>query len=548
MARTPTSSPLGFRPVTTRRAVLASASAGGLVALSAGGAGQPAGANVVPGPLRRDPFTLGVASGDPAPDGFVIWTRLAPDPMAEDGRGGMPPRAQPVRWEVATDDRFRDVVRRGRVDALARAAHAVHVEVAGLAPGREYFYRFRTARWLSRTGRALTAPAPGSMPASLAMSFVSCSQLEHGFFTAYRRLAQDRPDVVVHLGDYLYEYERDVSVARSGNVRDHDGPETVTLADYRRRHAQYKLDPDLQEAHAAAPWLVVWDDHEVENNWAGRVPEEESTPVGFDQRLAAAFRAYYEHLPLRATSVPRGLHLQLFRRVRWGRLASFHLLDTRQYRDDQACGDGERACAAADDPSRTILGARQEAWLLDGLRTSGARWDLLGQQVFFSPVDVDPGPATVTNMDTWSGYTAARRRVTQGWVDADVRNAVVLTGDVHNHWAAQVPLDAGDPTSRPVGVELVCSSVSSGGDGSEGDGTHATFAANPHVRFYDDLRGYVRTTITPDRLDADFRCVPRVSRPGLPAFTRRSYAVEDRDPTLHLTADSRSTRSTRSEA
>jgi alkaline phosphatase D len=522
--------------LTTRRAVLASASAGALVALSAGATGTRAVATA--GPLRSDPFTLGVASGDPWPDGFVIWTRLAPEPLAEDGLGGTPARRHPVQWQVAADEAFRDVVRRGRVESAPQRAHAVHVDVTGLRPGREYFYRFRVDGWISPTGRALTAPDPGSMPQALAMSFVSCSQLEHGWFTAYRRMAEDRPDLVVHLGDYTYEYPAFVSRAASGNVRHHDGPETVTLADYRRRYAQYKTDPDLQLAHATAPWLVIWDDHEVENNWADEVPEEESTPLGFRQRREAAFRAYYEHLPLRRSSVPRGLDLQLYRRLHWGRLASFHLLDTRQYRDDQVCGDGEKACPEADAEHRSITGDEQERWLLDGFRRSRARWDLLAQQVFFSRVDVDPGPETVVSMDTWNGYVASRRRVTQGWLDAGVRNPVVLTGDVHDHWAAEIEADFSRPTGKPVGTELVCSSITSGGDGEDNArGTHPAFAENPHLKFFNDQRGYVRTTIRPDRMDVDFRTLARVSLPGAEAVTRRSYAVEDRDPTLHQTSD-----------
>lgn len=202
--------------------------------------------------LRRDPFTLGVAAGDPEPDGFVIWTRLAVDPLAEDGLGGMPRRRIPVAWQVATDERFRRVVRRGVVQTDAERGFAVHVEVDDLEPSREYWYRFSTGPFLSRSGRALTAPRPGSMPSALAMSFVSCSQFEHGLFTAYRRLAEDRPDLVLHLGDYQYEYRAGAYVAPGGNVRDHDGPETTTLQGYRQRHAQYKTDLDLQEAHAAA--------------------------------------------------------------------------------------------------------------------------------------------------------------------------------------------------------------------------------------------------------------------------------------------------------
>ena len=526
---------------TSRRSVLVAGALAGCAALPLV-RGLDTRATAAAAPLRGDPFTLGVASGDPSPDGFVIWTRLALDPLALDGTGGMPSRRRPVQWQLATDERFRQVVRRGQTYAGPGSGHAVHVELRGLEPGREYFYRFRTGRALSRTGRALTAPAAGSMPSALAMSFVSCSQYEHGFFAAYARLAEDRPDLVLHLGDYQYEYTKDTYVSPTGNVRDHDGPETVTLANYRQRHAQYKTDEDLQDAHAVAPWLVVWDDHELDNNWADETPENIESVPGFLDRRAAAFQAYYENMPLRRTSVPHGIDMQLYRRVGWGQLASFHLLDTRQFRDDQACGDGYDDCPGASSRRRSITGNSQERWLLDNFTTSTARWDVLGQQVFFAQRDSDAGPLTVTSMDAWDGYTASRRRITRGWMDADVRNPVVLTGDVHAHWASELTLDYADPDAPSVGTELVCSSITSGGDGlDEPTGTHPWFAQNPHLRFWNNLRGYVRTTITPQQMDVDFRCVPLVTEPDADAFTRRSYAIVDGDRTLHQTADNPST-------
>jgi alkaline phosphatase D len=377
------------------------------------------------------------------------------------------------------------------------------------------------------------------------MSFVSCSQFEHGWFTAYRRLAEDRPDLVLHLGDYQYEYRRDTYVASTGNVRDHEGPETVTLANYRQRHAQYKTDPDLQEAHAVAPWLAVWDDHELDNNWADEAHEKPQIPQpDFLERRAAAFRAYYENMPLRATSKPQGIDMQLYRRLRWGDLVTFHMLDTRQYRDDQGCGDGFRTdCPAAVDPVRSITGPEQEAWLIDGFNSSTARWDLLGQQVFFAQRDSNSGPAKRTSMDAWDGYVASRDRITRGWVDAGVRNPVVLTGDVHTHWANELKVDYDDPTSQTVGAELVCSSITSGGDGADSDPARHPWAEwNPHLRFYNSLRGYVNTTITPDQMDVDFRCLPRVSQPGAEAFTRASFTIVDGEPGLHQTADNPSAR------
>ncbi len=285
--------------------------------------------------MPADPFTLGVASGEPAPDGVVLWTRLAPDPLADDGLGGMPPRSVEVEWEIATDDRFSTVEQRGVVTATPESAHSVHVEPVGLRPGADYFYRFRAEGFLSPSGRTRTAPAPDAS-ATLTMCVASCSNLEHGWFTAYRRLAEETPDLVVHLGDYQYEF-----AGRDGGVRRHAGPETVTLADYRRRYAQYKTDPDLQAAHAVAPWLVVFDDHEVADNWADETPEQPAPD--FPARRAAALRAYYENMPLRSSAMPHGAAMQLFRRVDWGALATFHMLDTRQYRSDQACGDAYRS-------------------------------------------------------------------------------------------------------------------------------------------------------------------------------------------------------------
>ncbi|MBO4163373.1 alkaline phosphatase D family protein [Micromonospora antibiotica] len=525
----------------SRRTVLLSGAALGAASVTAG---LPTSADAADGRPARPvgtarhrpliwPFTLGVASGDPDHEGVVLWTRLAPQPLAGDGLGGMPDRTVEVQWEVAADELFRHVVQRGTATARPESAHSVHVELTGLLPGREYFYRFRAEGHLSPTARTRTAPDPASLPAALAMGFVSCSHYEQGYFTAYRRLAESAPELILHLGDYQYEYAREYGPDRP---RGHEGPETRTLAGYRQRHAQYKTDPDLQAAHAVAPWAVVFDDHEVENNWAGAVPEEPDP--NFLARRAAAFQAYHENMPLRRASVPRGPDIALHRRLRWGRLATFHLLDTRQFRDDQACGDGYRDCPAAADPGRTITGTAQEQWLLDGFRRSDTRWDLLAQQVFFAARDRDPGPTRLTSMDAWDGYLASRDRITRGWVNAGVRNPVVLTGDVHAHWAADLKLDYLDPGARTVGVELVCSSVTSGGDGFDSaSGSHPWLRTNPHLRFQNDLRGFVRTTITPAQLSADFMVLPYVSRAGAPAYPRASFVVEDRVPGLHQTGD-----------
>ncbi|MFT7838460.1 alkaline phosphatase D family protein [Saccharothrix sp. BKS2] len=496
----------------TRRALIAGgvASAGATIL-------APAVANAL-----AYPFTLGVASGEPAPDGFVIWTRLAPSPLAADGLGGMAADPVTVEWQVATDNRFTQVVRSGSTVATRDWAHSLHVEVTGLQPGREYSYRFRAAGHISPVGRGVTAPAPGTSPA-LTMLFASCSHYEEGYFTAYRRMAEENPDLVLHLGDYIYE-----GAATTTRVRGFAPSAEITgLADYRVRHAQYKTDVDLQAAHAAAPWLVVWDDHEVENNYADLVRANTSPAGDFRARRAAAYKAYYEHMPLRPAQRPVAEDMQLYRRVRWGGLATFHMLDTRQHRADQACGDGTKVCADADDPARTLTGATQEAWLLDGMRQRLGTWDFLGQQVFFAQKLASADGAR--SMDSWDGYTANRDRLQRGWDSAGLRNTVVLTGDVHRSWAADLLLDY-DARDRVIGTELVTTSITSGGDGNAAD--NGLSALNPHVRFYKNLRGYVRTRTTSTRVDVDFRFVDRVTTRDYPVRTLQSYVVEAGNPGL----------------
>jgi len=468
------------------------------------------------------PFTLGVASGEPVADGFVIWTRLAPSPLNADGLGGMGTASVAVEWQVATDQRFTQIARSGTATATQSWAHSVHVEVTGLQPGREYFYRFRAAGHISPVGRGVTAPAVGTSP-SLTMLFASCAHFEEGYFTAYRRMAEENPDLVLHLGDYIYE-----GAATTTKVRKFaPGAEIAGLADYRVRHAQYKTDVDLQAAHAAAPWLVVWDDHEVENNYANLVRANTSPAGDFKARRAAAYKAYYEHMPLRAAQAPVGENMQLYRRVRWGSLATFHMLDTRQYRDDQACGDGTQVCAEADDPARTLLGGTQEAWLLDGMRQKLGTWDFLGQQVFFAQKLASAAGAK--SMDSWDGYSANRGRLQRGWDAAGLRNTVVLTGDVHRSWAANLMNDYATQ-DRIVGTELVTTSVTSSGDGNATD--TGLSSLNPHVKFYKNLRGYVRTVTTPTRMNVDFRFLDRVTTRDYPVRTLQSYVVQAGNPGL----------------
>ncbi|GAB3603018.1 alkaline phosphatase PhoD [Kineococcus gypseus] len=523
-------SPLCAAPSLARRSVL-----GGGAVLGAGlltAAGWPGERGLA------DPFTLGVASGEPAPDGFVLWTRLAPEPYAEDGRGGMPDRDVPVQWEVSRDPQFRRVVRRGTEVAPAALGHSVHVELYGLRPGREYWYRFRVegrTTHTSPTGLTRTAPDPRTLGTPLTMAFASCAQYEHGWFTAYRRLAEEQPDVVVFLGDYIYEYQANDYVAATGNVRDHFGPETTTLAGYRQRHAQYKADPDLQAAHAVAPWIVTWDDHEFENNYADMVAEEQEpypTLEQFKQRRAAAYQAYYENMPLRRSAAPRGADMRLYRRLGWGQLATFHVLDTRQHRSDQPNGDTfPTAGPERDDPQRSILGVEQRDWLLDGLGSSAAVWDVLAQQVMVHEHDYVPGVDRGFNPDSWDGYTADRQRLLDGFAERGVENPVVLTGDVHKSYAADLTRNPTDANAEPIGVELVCTSITSGGDGTDGYGADQ-LTDNPDLKLADDRRGYAVARLDAQQLRVDFRTLPRVSQPGAAVQTRASFVVEAGDPGL----------------
>jgi alkaline phosphatase D len=473
------------------------------------------------------PFQLGVASGDPDANSVVLWTRLAPSPLNADGQGGMANADVAVDWQVSTTSTFGTLVASGTVTAHYAQAHSVHVIAGGLQPDAEYYYRFRAQGHISPVGRTRTAPAIGTLGRDFTMAFASCAHYESGYYNAYRSMADDRPDLILHLGDYIYE-----GGATSGALRQHAGAsEIVSLADYRRRYAQYKSDPDLQAAHQIAPWLVVPDDHEVENNYANMTRADSSpalTTAQWTARRTAAYQAYYENMPLRPANANSGNSIALYRRVRWGQLATFHMLDTRQFRNDQACGDGWKVCADADLAGRSLPGTAQEAWLLDGLGQHLGTWDIIGQQVFFARQFDASGAG---NMDAWDGYRASRSRIQQGWVDRGVRNPLVLTGDVHASWANNIKADYANTASANIGTELVCTSITSGGNGSATT-TIPNAATNPHIKFYSNRRGYVRTRITPAQVTADFRGVSSVTEHGVAATTVKSFAILDGQPGL----------------
>lgn len=487
-------------------------------------------------PLQHDPFALGVASGDPTPDGVVLWTRLLPtqhgdlsDPFT-------------VRWELADDPAFRRIVQRGQATALPALGHSLHVELTGLAPARWYHYRFMLGDAISATGRTRTAPAADAMDAHLRIAFASCQRWEHGHYAAWRHLCADQPDLVLFLGDYIYEYAS--PPATTGLARVHALRHASTLADFRDRYALHKSDPALQAAHAACPWAVTWDDHEVQNDYAGAQGKgSQGDPVAFLALRSAAWQAFYENMPLRAASLlaPDFGALQVYRRLRWGRLAQVHLLDTRQHRQWQACRPADTGgaaavrpqdCAAHADPQRTLLGAAQEQWLDAGLAADAqhdrTRWSVIAQQTLFSPRRY---PSGVVSTDSWDGYPGARARLLQSLARHAPRNSVLLGGDIHQNYVCKVLADAGADGQQPAGPVVAsefCGTSISSRAGTTQDKVDAIARHNPHVLLARcDQRGYGLADITPQHWTTSLRVVDDPLRADSGASTLARFVVED---------------------
>jgi alkaline phosphatase D len=497
------------------------------------------GLRVAPSPtaLKQDPFPLGVASGDPLPDGFVLWTRLAPDPMSHDPQavGGLGVGDILLDFEIAEDPLMRSIVRRGFARAEAAFAHSVHLEVGGLQPGRPYWYRFMSSEAESAIGCARTAPGAGQSLDSFRFGFVSCSNYEQGYFSAYRHLAAEAPDLVLFLGDYIYET---VQPKLGPAVRRHsDGAVPTTLAGYRNRYAQYRLDPDLQALHAAAPALTIWDDHEVQNDYAGEWASNFQPPAQFLQQRAAAYQAFYEHMPLRPSrclsqgAVP-GAAMRIYDRYNFGDLVSFSMLDGRQYRSREACyapphGGGQvvtaKQCPELIDPARSLLGAAQERWLYDGLAQSRARWNVIGQTVLMAPLhDNHPGTDAHEWTEAWDGYPAARSRLLDHIAASNVANPVVLSGDNHAFWANELK-DERDGTT--IATEFVATSITSPGPHYES--VAKWLPSNPQIRFFESRkRGYAVADVTSERMITRFQAISDVTDPGASVSTLASFAIE----------------------
>lgn len=508
--------------------------AGGLVLL-AGSASGP----VWSQGLGADPFTLGVASGDPAPDGFVIWTRLAIRPL-EYG-GGMPSRIVPVGWEVAEDDGFRRIVASGEAPARPELGHSVHIEVEGLKPGARYWYRFSAAGETSRTGTVRTAPAAGARVDRVRLGVAGCQHYEQGLYTAYRHLSQEPDlDAIFHYGDYIYEGAAGKGCPVGADktrtcFREHVGGELYSLDDYRRRYAQYKTDPDLQAAHAAAAFMASYDDHEVDNNWAGDDDQDATPREVFRLRRAAAMQAWYENMPVRRGQFPVAGGLRMHRRIDYGDLLRTHVLDTRQFRSGQICGSRalDRCLPADAAPRPSILGDAQTAWLEQGL-SGEMRWNLLAQQVMVMPFLY---PATRaagrTNTDSWSGYAASRERLVAAIAARKLTNVVIATGDVHQHHAGVVPAREDAWDGPAAATEFVSSSISSGGDGEAISAAWKGVPAdNPHCKLFDARRGYQLFDIGRDLWRTEVKVVDRVTTPGGALSTVARFAVDRRRPGL----------------
>ncbi|MGP3951091.1 alkaline phosphatase D family protein [Streptomyces sp. 7N604] len=522
---------------TRRTVVKAAAASAALIPLTAAGTSAMAAEPAAPA------FLHGVASGDPLPDGVLLWTRVTPSPEAVPGSGKGPEVT--VDWQIAEDKSFSKVVASGATSARAASDHTVKVDVRGLRPATPYFFRFTAGGVQSPVGRTRTTPAHDDTAHAIRFGVVSCANWESGWFSAYRHLAARTDlDAVLHLGDYIYEYAAGEYPAQKYVVRPHSPAHEITgLADYRVRHATYKTDPDLQALHAAHPVVAIWDDHEFANDaWSGGAENHTEGAEGeWAQRVAVAKQAYFEWLPVRTSTEGT-----TYRRLRFGKLADLHLLDLRSFRSQQSTvGNGD-----VDDPDRTITGRAQLDWLKSGLSSSDASWKLVGTSVMISPVAFGSVPAHLleplaellglpkeglaVNVDQWDGYTDDRRELLAHLRDGGLTNTVFLTGDIHMAWANDVPVKAATyPFSPSAATEFVVTSVTSDNlddilhvppQSVSPAAVAAIKAANRHVKWLDmDSHGYGVLDVTAERAQMDYYVISDKTDPNASAEWTRSY-------------------------
>lgn len=497
--------------------------------------------------FQSNPFALGVASGSPTHDSVVLWTRLV--------ESGLDSRPVTVRWEVADDDKFTRIAQSGQHLATADLGHSVHVELQNLQPDRWYFYRFMAGDAISSIGKTRTFPKAGASADKLKIAYASCQRWEAGYFTAYKHMLAEKLDAVLFLGDYIYEYPGNpVSAVRLPSSTSSLGF-VLTLDDYRSRYAQYKSDVDLQAMHAACPWLLTWDDHEVQNDYASLTAGDSgiadifSNPADFAMRRAAAYQAYYENMPIRASTLTKslagltsGAEMRIFQRVDVGQLASFYMLDPRQYRDRQACSkDGKLGASMVNpakctdwlDPKRTMLGAQQESWLsveLASAKQRGSTWNVLAQSTLFGLRDNTPGDGQSFFNDGWDGYAPARKRLTDALQKNTVQNAVMLGGDVHENWVGYLKADysqtAAAQAAPAIGVEFCGTSITSTAGSSAVEKTPERLVENPHFVFADaKFRGYGVVEFTPKQLTTSLRVVDNVRAKTTTPSTLAQFVV-----------------------
>jgi alkaline phosphatase D len=495
--------------------------------------------------ISSNPFTLGIASGSPTNDGMVLWTRLAPSVLL--GANSLGADNITVRWEIAHDESFTRIVQSGQAQALAQLAHSVHVEVVGLEAGRGYFYRFMVGEWTSTIGRTRTLPAIDAPAGKFRIAYASCQRWEHGYYSAYHHMLADQPDLVLFLGDYIYEYPNASNAVRKPNATS-SGGWTITLEDYRSRYALHRSDPHLQAIHAACPWAVIWDDHEVQNDYAGLSAGDGQAAPDFAARRAAAYQAFYEHMPLRASVFTRSLaglsekpaaEMRIYGQLRLGALGNLYLLDPRQYKDTQVCtkeSDGKAGsvnpaqCPEWNDPKRSFLGAAQEQWLAQSLakNASGGGWQILAQSTRFGARDSRAsGSSHSYSNDNWDGYNAARTRLTDALQKSGSKNNVMLGGDVHENWVGHIKADYAKASSANIGTEFCGTSITSRQSASStNDKVSERLARNPHFIFADaEKRGYGLADFSAQKLQVSLRAVSDVTSKDATVQTLAQFAV-----------------------
>lgn len=488
------------------------------------------------------PFSMGVASGSPTSDSIVLWTRL--DPHALEA-AGLSQQAVPVRWQLAQDEKFSDILAQGVIQATPALGHSIHAEVSALQPDHHYFYRFICGSATSTTGRTKTFPHAGDASVKrLRLAYASCQQWGNGYFNAYRHMLDENLDLVMFLGDYIYEYP----VSRPKDIRPTTGGWVTTLEDYRKRYALHKSDPDLQAIHAAVPWISTWDDHEVQNDYAGtrRGDPGKSVP-GFLTRRRAAYQAYYENMPVRfayfaSLITERAENSRVFSSTPYGRLATLYMLDNRQYRDPQVCNPNERAgasrvdprnCPALNQPQRTMLGEEQEGWLARQFDESRGQWNVIGQQTVFGRRNMDASGGEKFSNDGWDGYPQARQRLIDAMIKSKLSNPVVLGGDVHENWVGHILADYNQPLSKPVGVEFCGTSITSPSN-RKAETVQKMLRVNPHFIFADaQHRGYGVVQLTPTNLTTTLRVVEDITVPQSGIKTLAQFSVVSGQPVVH---------------